>query len=210
LAGPPDPEASIRRGSLLTIGLGVVLLVGSISLIANLPKRPLAMSAVGPTASASPSQPAASPEPSPAAVAASSSARLGQAVAIAYKGVESLKVTVATVRYAAFYRDPGGRYTITPASRGAIFMAVLVMYTATGPNADYNPGDWAIAVNELPGPPATFVFYGPKPVLQSRRLAEGRSAQGWIIYEVPVHGRITISYQPRRSPSIFVVPLRAS
>ncbi len=86
-------------------------------------------------------------------------------------------------------------------------MAVYVTYAATGPNADYNPFDWAIYVNDVAGETSTYTSHGPTPQLQSGQLPQGKTAVGWIIYEVPKTGRIVINYQPGRN-SIFEVELR--
>jgi hypothetical protein len=119
-----------------------------------------------------------------------------------------LTVTVAKVAFASRYRDPDRTYPIDDVpAKGNVYMAVYVTYTAPGPNADYYEFDWAIYINEVAGQNTTYVSHGPTPELQSGQLPEGKSAVGWIIYEVPATGRVTISYQPGRD-SIFEVLLR--
>jgi hypothetical protein len=119
-----------------------------------------------------------------------------------------MDVTVSKVAFATRYRDPDGYYDDTPSTKGYVFMAVYVTYKATGPNADYNEFDWAIYINDVAGQSSTYVSHGPTPELQSGQLPEGKSAVGWIVYEVPAKGKITISYQPGTT-SIFEVQLRA-
>jgi hypothetical protein len=119
-----------------------------------------------------------------------------------------MRVTAVKVQFATRYRDPQGYYDDVP-HWGYIYMAVYVTYKATGPKADYNAFDWAIYVNDVAGKDSTYSLLGPTPELQSGRLPEGKEAAGWIIYEVPPSGRITIAYQPRGGGSIFEVSLRS-
>lgn len=146
------------------------------------------------------------PEPTPSGPV---TIALKQAVPITCGGADCLDVTVAKVAFATIYRDPQGFYNDTPDVKGDVFMAVYITYKATGPNADYNEFDWGIYVNDVAGGDPTYVANGPQPELSAGQLPQGKSAVGWIVYEVPAKGRITIAYQPNYSGSIFEVTLRA-
>jgi len=61
-------------------------------------------------------------------------------------------------------------------------------------------------VNDVAGGDATFASNGPRPQLNSGQVPAGKTVSGWILYEVPKSGRITIAYQPGRN-SIFEVTL---
>jgi hypothetical protein len=154
------------------------------------------------TVGSTPYRPAPTQAPAPGVVA------MGQAVHIVCDGVDCMDVSVDKVAFAAGYTDPQGYYNDTPA-KGDAYVAVHVTYTATGSNATYNPFDWAIYVNDVAGGYPAGVLNGPTPQLSFGQLPDGKTAAGWIVYEVPATGRVTISYQPGRSGSIFEVVLRA-
>jgi hypothetical protein len=224
-----SPSQGPGRRRLALIAAGVILLVGAAVVIAaNLTSK---APGVGSTASQSPT-PTHGPtlptctsdqhmelisgkwtcittEATPTLPAGPLTVALGQTVPIECGGDPCMDVTVAKVAFATRYRDPEGYYDDTPRTSGYVYMAVYVTYKATGPNADYNEFDWAIYIDDVAGQSSTYVSNGPTPELQSGQLPDGKSAVGWIVYEVPAKGRITISYQPGRT-SIFEVQLRAS
>jgi hypothetical protein len=134
---------------------------------------------------------------------------IGEVVHITCSDVDCMEIKVAKVAFAAKYKDPAGYFDDTPA-KGNIYMAVYVTYKATGPNASYNPFDWQYYVNDVAGQNyGTYTSNGPKPELSSGELPKGKSAAGWLIYEVSTSGRITIAYQPGANGAIFEVLLRA-
>lgn len=78
-----------------------------------------------------------------------------------------------------------------------MFVQLFVEYTALGSGASYNPYDWQVyaGVEQL-GNSTAFVSNGPKPELSSGDLPLGRKASGWLVYQVPKSGRITLAYLP--------------
>jgi hypothetical protein len=59
---------------------------------------------------------------------------------------------------------------------------------------DYNPFDFQIFVDGQAVDSWAFVINGPEPALSSGTLPEGRSAEGWLVYEVPAAGEVLLSY----------------
>ena len=57
---------------------------------------------------------------------------LGQAVDITCDGADCLEVAIDKVQFAKSYRDPDGFLNDTPKTKGDVFMAYRVAYTATG------------------------------------------------------------------------------
>jgi hypothetical protein len=46
----------------------------------------------------------------------------------------------------------------------------------------------------------TFLMNGPEPQLSMGTLPNGRTASGWLVYEVPVSGELRLSY---KNPWLF-------
>lgn len=77
------------------------------------------------------------------------------------------------------------------------------------PHSSYNESDWGAYVNDVAVSNFAFVMHGPTPELSAGDLPVGKTAAGWIVFEVPSKGKATVVYQPGRN-SIFEVTLRAS
>ena len=136
------------------------------------------------------------------------SAALGDAVGITCDGDPCMDVTVAKVEFKSTYKDPEGYYNDVPDTKGNVFMAVYITYKATGSNADYNLFDWNVYVNDTAVDNFAYVLHGPSPELGSGDLSVGKMAAGWIVWEVPSKGHVTIEYQPGGNEAIFEVTLR--
>ena len=133
---------------------------------------------------------------------------VGEPIGITCSGVDCMNVTVVKVAFASVYKDPQGFYNDTPSVKGNVFMAVDFSYKATGPGADYNEFDWNVYVNNTAVSNPAFVENGPKPELSSGDLSVGKSAAGWIVWEVPAKGTVTVEYAPGFNNAIFSVTLR--
>lgn len=56
-----------------------------------------------------------------------------------------------------------------------------------------------------------FTIHGPQPDLGSGQLPAGRTAGGWIVYEVPAQGEIILAYAPNfDGPPVIEITLRES
>lgn len=150
----------------------------------------------------------ATPTDTPSAGGGGNTVAIGSPVDITCDGADCLEVVVDKVAFAKYYRDPAGFLNDTPA-KGDVYLAYHVTYTATGPNADYNPYDWQVYVNDTAADNITFVEHGPTPELGSGQLPQGKKASGWVIQEVPATGRIVIAYQPGANGDIFEVVARS-
>jgi hypothetical protein len=218
VAGPPVAKGSPRgRWPLFTAGGAVLLVAVSVAVAGQAgktgagtspPPSPEASTPGGATITPVTdvtSPPDVTPEPSTGLMPAS----LGQAVNIVCDGQPCMVVTVDQVKFASTYKDPAGYLNDTPETKGDVFMAVHVTYKATGPNADYNEWDWGAYVNDVAVSGFAFASNGPKPGLSAGDLPVGKTAAGWVVYEVPAKGHVTFIYQPGRN-SVFEVTLRAS
>ena len=137
-----------------------------------------------------------------------STEKVGDVVTITCNGTDCETVEIDKIQTAKFYRDPQGYLNDTPQTKGDVFMAFHVIYKAIGPDADYNPFDWAVYVNDTVDQTTSFVEHGPKPELESGNLPNGKTASGWIVQEIPASGRVVISYQPGQT-DIFEVVARS-
>jgi hypothetical protein len=135
-------------------------------------------------------------------------AAIGEAVSIRCDGADCMDITVSKVAFAAVFKDPDGFLDDTPQTAGNVFAAVYITYLATGSGADYNPFDWNVYANDTAVGNYTFTLHGPKPDLESGQLSPGKTAAGWVVYEVPSSGLLTIEYQPGANDVIFEVVLR--
>ena len=151
----------------------------------------------------------ASDEPSSAPASTTYEAKVGELVDLSCDGVDCLHVTISKVASASVYRS--STYgDDTPTVKGDVFIAAYVTYTAVGANASYNPFDWQIFVDDTAAGDPETPLAGPMPPLDSGSLPVGKSAKGWIIWEVPAKGKVVLSYGGNSSnPPAFEVTIRA-
>lgn len=99
----------------------------------------------------------------------------------------------------------------TPAP-GHVYIQAFVTYTAYQDGVDYNPFDFQVFVDGVAVDNMSSVAGGPQPELHSGTLSKGRKAQGWVVYEVPIRGKVVMSYGNRFSdePPVFDVVIRAN
>ncbi len=113
---------------------------------------------------------------------------------ITQDGSEWAEFVVTEVREVPEFVDPEGFFNDTPETAGNVFIAANVTYTAIEDGVDYNPFDFQVFVDDQAVDTTAFVINGPKPELSSGTLPAGRSASGWIVYEVPAEGKVLLSY----------------
>ena len=88
-------------------------------------------------------------------------------------------------------------------------MQVSVKYVSSQDGADYNEFDWEVYADRRQLDNYAFAINGPEPDLGSGSLPKGRTAEGWLLYEVPPSGEIVLSYAPNfNGPPVFGVVLR--
>lgn len=158
------------------------------------------------TPAAATSTPGDVPQGTPADNATSTQG-VGDVVRISCDGVDCLDVTVSQVKFAAKYGS--GYSTDVPERKGNVFAAVEVRYKAIVSGADYNLWDWQLFVRDEAVSDFASVFYGPSPELSAGTLPKGKSVSGWLFWEVPKSGRVTIAYGGSASQApVFEVVLR--
>ena len=113
--------------------------------------------------------------------------------------------------FAEIYPDPDGFLADEPQIAGNVFMQVFVEYEALSSAASYNTFDWAVFGDGRAVDNYAFTIHGPKPELSSGQLPAGRTASGWLVYEVPAAGEIIFAYAPNfEGPPVFEIVLRES
>lgn len=80
-----------------------------------------------------------------------------------------------------------------PQTKGYVFIQALVTYKALANGVTYNPFDWEVFAGDE-AVQMGFAVDGPNPELSSGTLSKGRTAKGWVIYEVPPKGKVVMSY----------------
>jgi hypothetical protein len=116
-------------------------------------------------------------------------------------------VTVSDPSEHASY--PGDYYADEPEQAGWVYMQVYVLYESSKDGSTYNQFDWAIYADGRQLDSYGYALNGPEPDLGSGTLPAGRTAEGWLLYEVPPTGEIVLSYEPNYDgPPIFEVVLR--
>jgi hypothetical protein len=191
------------------VGLWVVLLTIGCS-------AQVAVSTPGPTPTEQPSptptdRPTVQPTPSPTPAPITANATIGEPVTITCSGENCLEITVTEVKFVSLFADPAGFYNDEPQTPGNVFMQAYVTYLSLKDAARYNPFDWSVFVADRAVDQPAFVIHGPKPPLGSGDLPNGRSAAGWILYEVAPTGKVVLSYAPNfNGPPVFEVVVRDS
>lgn len=149
------------------------------------------------------------PEPTFSPPDTSATASLGVPVAIECGGVPCLNITVSDPSFHEVYVDPDGYYNDQPQIPGNVFMQVFVEYEALSNAADFNPFDWQVFVDDALVDTYAYTAHGPKPELGSGQLPEGRTASGWLVYEVAPTGEIVLAYAPNfEGAPVFEITIR--
>ena len=221
------PAVRARTSPRALIGGGILLLVGAVVVASALsrPEGPSSAAADGsptarPTATARPT-PRATPRPTPTRTPATPTAQPapeapgqfvpGEVVTITADGAPHLDILVDKVSVQAKY--DGEYLDDRPEVEGNVFIQARVTYTSLQNGASYNPFDWNVFVDDVAVDNYAFVLNGPEPELGSGDLPEGRTAQGWLVYEVPAKGKVVLSYRANMftdDAPVFEVVLRAA
>lgn len=134
----------------------------------------------------------------------------GEVITVTSNDEPYLEITVDKVSFRSKY--DGQYYDDVPEIKGNVFVQLRVTYKSLENGASYNPFDWNVFVDGVAVDSYTFVSNGPEPQLGSGELPLGRTAQGFLVYEVPKTGRILFSYGSNmfsNEPPVFEVVLRA-
>lgn len=119
---------------------------------------------------------------------------------------DAVRITVDQVEEAAKYGD------FSEPAEGNVYIQAFVTYEALEDGVSYNQFDWQVFVDDTAVENFAMVVDGPEPTLGSGNLTEGRKAEGWLIYEVPIEGEVILSYKspfdPTDSKPAFEVQLR--
>lgn len=223
------PPVEAKRSPLLIVGGGLLLVIAvvAVALAMNGSRGP-GSTAAGPTATTRPT-PTITPRPAtprpatPRPATPTPAAPLvtpppddstgtyvpGDTVTITSNGDPYLDILVDKVSSHTKYE--GGYFDDTPDVKGNVFIQARITYTSLQNGATYNPFDWDVFVDDVAVDDYTFVSNGPEPDLGSGELPEGRTAQGWLVYEVPSAGRVVLSYRANmftNDAPVFEVVLR--
>lgn len=154
-----------------------------------------------------PSTPRPTPESTPEPVTLT--ADIGQVVTITCGETECLDITVTEPGFVEIYPDPNGFLADEPRVAGNVFMQVFVEYVALDDAASFNQFDWQVFADGRLVDDYAFTTNGPKPELSSGQLPRGRTASGWLVYEVPAAGEIILAYAPNfDGPPVFEITIR--
>jgi hypothetical protein len=190
---------AIRGGSALlalSIALGLAACGAGTEATGSVASEPAAATPLvtpEPTSESTP-EPAATPEPTAQPTRESSTYAVGDVITITQDGEPWADFTVLEVSEAAEFADPDGFYNDTPQTDGYIFLNARVRYEAIADGVDYNPFDFQVFVDGQAVDGFTFAINAPEPQLSSGTLPAGRSAEGWLLYEVPPDGEVLLSY----------------
>lgn len=212
---PPSTTIPAGRGRGVYVAIVGMVLLAVVAAFAFSDQGKNTVGTSGSTATQTP-RPVTTPQPTPFVPASTPvgadsgpfAASVGEPVTITCDAVNCMTITIVKVAFANLYKDPQGYFNDTPSTKGNVFMAVDLSYKATGAGADYNEFDWNVYVNDTAVSNTAFVTNGPKPELSSGDLSVGKSAAGWVVWEVPAKGTVTIEYTPGFNNAIFQVTLR--
>jgi len=70
-----------------------------------------------------------------------------------------------------------------------VFLQVYVTYKSLQDGASYNQFDWDVFADGNAVDGFAYASDGPDPDLGSGDLPKGRTAKGWLLYEVPAKAR---------------------
>lgn len=146
-----------------------------------------------PTADPTP-DPTPEPEPTAEPTPETTTFAVGDVITITQDGEPWADFTVLEVSEAAEFVDPDGFYNDTPQTDGYVFLSALVRYEAIADGVHYNPFDFQVFVDGRAVDGFAFAVNAPEPELSSGTLPAGRTAEGWLLYEVPPEGEVLLSY----------------
>lgn len=134
---------------------------------------------------------------------------IGETVTITCGDDDCLEVTVTDPSFHEVYVDPDGFYNDEPQVPGYVYMQVFVEYVSLQDAATFNLFDWQVFVDGRLVDDYAFAINGPEPTLGSGQLPTGRTASGWLVYEVPATGEVVLAYAPNfDGPPVFEMTLR--
>jgi hypothetical protein len=136
---------------------------------------------------------------------------VGEVITITEGGEPWADFTVLEVLQAAEFVDPDGYFNDTPQTDGYVYMAAKVRYEALDDGVSYGSFDFQVFVDGRAVEGFAFATHGPEPDLSSGTLPQGRTAEGWLLYEVPPTGEVLLSYSGNmflNEAPIFEVVLR--
>jgi hypothetical protein len=219
----PPPEIKPRRAPIRLIvgGLALVVVVAVLAATLSSPRGSTPV-AGGDTATGTPSptvRPTAQPTPTLRPVAPTETPAPaeptpgtfvpGDTVTVTSNDEPLLDILVDKVSVHSKY---DGQYSDdTPEVKGNVFIQARVTYTALQNGASYNPFDWNVFVDDRAVDSYAFLINGPEPQLSSGDLPKGRTAQGWLVYEVPATGKVVLSFRANmftNDAPVFEVVLR--
>jgi hypothetical protein len=123
--------------------------------------------------------------------------RLGQVVAIQEAELPWADISVVEVRQ----------------EQGSVLLSVRVLYLARTDGVDYSPLSFRAFVEGRAVAARASSLDGPQPALLSGTLQAGHAVEGWLTYEVPATGLVTLGYGGNAfqdEDPLFEVVLRAS
>lgn len=155
---------------------------------------------------------AVTPDPTAEPVAtdpATSASKVGEVNHITADGEDYLDITVTKPSFHTSYGS--GYLKDTPQVKGNEFLQVYVSYVAKQAGASYNEFDWDVFVDDTAVDGFAYASGGPTPELGSGDLPKGRSAKGWLLFEVPKTGRVVLSYKGNftNNEPVFEIVLRS-
>jgi hypothetical protein len=182
--------------AMLTLVTGCSAGAGAASVASSPASKPTFMTyppnfSVGPLPSVTlGTYPPTTPEPDPTDV--TGVYRAGETVALTQNDDPWADITVSKVKVVRKYDGPYDLDDIP--AKGNVYIQALVTYVAKTNGVDYNPFDWQVFVAGEAVSDTGYVSNGPTPELSSGTLPTGRKASGWVVYEVPAHGEVRMSY----------------
>jgi hypothetical protein len=148
------------------------------------------------------------PSPTPAGPATDST---GDTVTVTQNGEDWATITVTEVKQAASCKSSYG-YVEKPQVTGNVFISAKERTWLSSTVSTTTRFDWdvfcdGVAVNNF-----SLVIYGPKPALSSGTLPTGRTATGYMVYEVPKAGEVRMSNKGNifNDAPVFEVIIRAA
>jgi hypothetical protein len=107
-------------------------------------------------------------------------------------GEDVLRARIRDVRQDVSLREEP--FTVEP-PEGRVYLSVLLEYEALADMARYGPTDWQAFVGDRAFGGRTYVGNALEPELAAGgTLPAGRTATGWVIFEVPPRGEVRLLY----------------
>jgi len=75
-----------------------------------------------------------------------------------------------------------------------VYVQLHVTYSALTDDVAYSPADWQLFADGLAAGSLGAVRNGPDPALGSGTLAEGERVSGYVVFEAPATGELTLAY----------------